>query len=690
MARLIPSLLWHPSFAFTVPALLIGLLLAPLSVTAQQPDTLEGGQLPEVEIQAARGMATSASAPFSVALEWREPTEVALEPALSLDETLGHLPGVWINDRGHFAVGERISVRGLGWRAAFGVRGVQVVLNGIPLTLPDGQTYTEIVEPSLIRRAELVRGPSSRFWGNGSGGVLFLSTDQPVDSPSLRTRVLAGSYGERHLLARGEAPIGPHALQAYVSDTRQDGYRSHSEGRRTRAGLHGPYDLGTRSQLHSVFAFVNQDAENPSSLTRKQVENNPRQARPDFVENNAAKQSTQVQGGLSLEHQTDVGLLSAAAYGLVRDLDNPLPFAYIAYLRQSGGARLTLQRQQDRFQWGVGLDAAVQHDDRQNWNTVDGQAGSDLLLDQIESVYNLAASGYARYNLTSRLQLSASLRRTRIRFESDDKLIESDDPALAGDQSGSRTVSAWSPSAGLSYRWGPALLFASYSTAFETPTTTELVNRPNATGGFNESLSPQKTRGVEIGARGGWLDANLQFDVALFYMAVEDAIVQTGTNPLGREYYGNAGTTLHEGFELSATWQPHSAIALYTSYTGSRFRYQDDELAGNQVPGIPEHRLHASLEGNYQNVWSRLSSEAASAFYVNDENTAQSAGYVVFDWRLGHRGFDLSGVRLQPFLAVNNVLDERYNASVMVNAFGGRFYEPAAGRTIQAGLNVSL
>ena len=677
-------------FRFVRRLLYIAAAVIPVAAAAQEPDTMETQYLPEVEIEAARGTATSATAPFSVSIRRRSEDEVALEPALSLDETLEDLPGLWINNRGHFAVGERISVRGLGWRAAFGVRGIQVVLDGIPLTLPDGQTYTEIVEPSLIRRAELIRGPSSRFWGNGSGGVLFLSTARPTDRASVRARALAGSYGTRQLLAQGGTPLGDHYVQVYASNIRQDGYRQYSAGRRTRAGLHGRFDLGAETSLRALFAFVNQDTENPSSLTREQLEQNPRLARPDFVEAGAGKQSTQAQTGLSLEHQTPLGLLSAAAYGLVRDLNNPLPFGYISYLRHSAGTRVTLQEEYGRLEWGAGLDASFQRDDRQNWNIVSGQRGDERQLDQLETVTEAAASGYVDYDLTSRLQASLSLRGTRIRFESDDRLMQSDDEALAGDQSGGRTLTAWSPAAGLSYRWGPTILFANYSTAFETPTTTELVNRPDATGGFNLQLDPQRTRGVEAGARGAWPSARLQFDLALFYMTVENAIVQTGTNELGREFFGNAGTNLHRGLEATATWQPASFLELHTSYTGNQITYRSGALEGNRVPGIPDHRFYGRLKSTVRDLWLRLGVEAASDFYVNDANTAESDGYTVVDARVGHEGLVLRNVELEPFAAVNNVFDVQYNASVMVNAFGGRFYEPAPGRSLQVGLNVTL
>ena len=140
----------------TARVLAAALLLPALSAQAQSSDTLEVS-LPEIEIHATRAFETEASAARSVFV--KERSAMALEPGLALQRTLRGLPGVLINDRGHYALGERLLIRGMGYRAAFGVRGAQVLLDGIPLTLPDGQTMLDVADPAFIRRAEILRGP---------------------------------------------------------------------------------------------------------------------------------------------------------------------------------------------------------------------------------------------------------------------------------------------------------------------------------------------------------------------------------------------------------------------------------------------------------------------------------------------------------------------------------------------------
>ncbi|MFQ5569809.1 MAG: TonB-dependent receptor family protein [Rhodothermales bacterium] len=649
---------------------------------AQVQDTLET-TLPEIEIQATRASETEATAPLAVSVLHRSPETVALEPGLSLNATLRGLPGVWINDRSHFALGERLVIRGMGWRAAFGVRGVQVLLDGIPLTLPDGQAVLDIADPAFIRQAEVIRGPSSLFWGNGSGGVLFLSTRTRSDSASVRLRALGGSYGLRQGSGDVTLPLGRHRIHAFASTLHRNGHRNHSEGGFTRAGLHGDLDLGPRTRFRFVAATAVQDVDAPGALTLEQAADDPRQADARFVQARAGKESTQFQAGGTLHHDTRYGLLSTTVYGLLRKLDNPLTFAFIDLDRIVGGLRLQFQRRGDRLGWGVGVDAGWQRDDRLNFNNDNGAPGDERRLDQQERVRNLSAFGYLRGTLVENLELSAGARVDAMRFAMDDHLLDNND------QSGTRAFSAWSPAVGLSYRLGTALLFANYSTAFETPTTTELVNRPDMDGGFNPALDPQRTHGVEIGARGTWPRARLRFDVALYQLNIRDRLLPF-QDIEGRTYFRNAGENTHRGVELAAHWQPRPTTEIQVSYTGNRFVFDNDPNEDRRIPGVPDHHLYAGLRISQHGWWGQVTLVATGDAYADDSNDTQHDGYVVIDLYAGHAALRLGHAVVQPFVKLSNVFDADYAGSVVVNARGGRFFEPASGRAVQAGINLTL
>ncbi len=656
--------------------------LLPGWVSAQ--DTLSvfpGRSLPEWTVEAARGTADAASAPYALAVETHAPDALP-RAALSMERALRSLPGAWVNDQGHFALGERISVRGMGARAPFGVRGMQVVLDGIPLTMPDGQTVLDVVESAVLRRTELLRSPAALFWGNGSGAVLFLATGDEPETLRFRAQALAGSFGQRRVLVEGQAPLGAHALQFYASNHRQEGYRAWSAGVRRRAGASVRFRTGASSHLRLLGALALQDTEHPGSLTREQFEADPTMARPAFVDARAGKESLHAQAGIAFERAAGSRTLRITGYGVRRALDNPLSFAYIDLGRTAGGARVALRQDRGRIRWGIGGDGALQHDIRKNFNNAAGAPGDNIFLDQVEDVTSAGAFAYAGFQIVRQVQVMGGLRYGTVRFAMEDRLLAN------GDQSGSRLFSAWSPMLGVSWRRDGWLLFANYGTAFETPTTTELVNRPDLTGGFNPALDPQVTRGVEAGLRGA-LAPRLFVDAALFAMRVDGRLVSF-ENEQGRDFFRNAGENTHRGLEVALQWVPSARWEATFAATASRLVFQETALRGNLLPGVPERRLFGRVQRRQQDFRITVEAEAVSEYFTNDANTAANDGYVVFDASLGHEGFTAGSVRIMPFVEVRNALDARYSGSVSINAFGGRYYEPAPGRAFLAGLQLHI
>lgn len=676
----LPSWAAGPSLSYVVLILVGSFLPSPSRTQAQDTLTIV---LPPLEIQATRGTESEVTAPYSIALLSRSAEALAVEAPVTLTEILRTLPGVWMNDRSHFALGERLSIRGMGWRAAFGVRGVQVLLDGMPLTMPDGQAILDIVDPTMVRSAELIRGPSALFWGNGSGGVLFLTTQAPPGPPAVRARLAGGSYGLRQFSAETQTVLGRHQIHAFTSLNEREGYRDYSSGHFLRTGIHATLNLKPTTQLKVHLAFADQDTESPGSLTAAQLADDPRLADPRNVNSQAGKESLQIQVSNSLRHQMPFGVLTATAYGLIRDLDNPLSFAYIGLDRHVLGGRMVLERERPSWSWSSGVDVGWQLDDRRNWNNANGQPGDDLRLDQQETVRNVAAFAYISYALAPRLSLSAGLRGDHIRFDMDDALLTN------GDQSGDRTFSAISPGIGVRYDMPGVLLYANVRTAFETPTTTELVNRPDLDGGFNTNLDPQRVAGYELGTRGLLKHPNVFFDIAVFYMQVTNRLLPA-ESPDGRTYYQNTDGTTHLGAEIALQWQPAPAWQFDATFAATHYRFDNGTFDANALPGLPEHHIVFGTRWTQGNTYARLTAEAVSSYYTDDANTTENDGYFLVDLNLGHTDLALGELRLQPFAAVYNLLDTRYNGSVIVNAFGGRYFEPAPGRAVHIGVTLVL
>ena len=174
----------------------------------------------------------------------------------------------------------------------------------------------------------------------------------------------------------------------------------------------------------------------------------------------------------------------------------------------------------------------------------------------------------------------------------------------------------------------------------------------------------------------------LDFDVALFYLNVQGRLIPYELEEDGPTYYRSAGQSTHRGLEAAASWRFRPALTLQLTYTAGQFTFEDEGLEGNRLPGVPDQRFYAHLQGERRGFWGRVAAEAVGAYFTDDANEARNDGYALLDVHVGHEGLAIGAARLQPFAEVDNLLDARYNGSVIVNAFGGRFFRAGAGADV--------
>jgi iron complex outermembrane receptor protein len=281
------------------------------------------------------------------------------------------------------------------------------------------------------------------------------------------------------------------------------------------------------------------------------------------------------------------------------------------------------------------------------------------------------------------------VRADAVRFEVKDHLVTATNP----DDSGDRTLHAVSPSAGLVWRATPlSSLYASASSSFETPTTTELGNKPDGSAGINPDLQPQRTLTLEVGTKGLLPALGVRWDAALFQARARDELVPFDIpGGAGRSYYRNAGRTLRRGGEagLQAEAGP---LSLQAAYSYSHFRYVDylvgtTSYAGKRIPGIPEHSLTSMASLRRGSVTLSATADVASAMQVNDANSAHSAGRTILGLAVSGR-LRMGSAELAPLVALQNLGDVHTVGSLSVNAAGGKYYEPASGRALVVRLSL--
>ena len=698
------------------------------AAAAQGGEDPSVAQLPEVVVSASRREQRSFDAPAAIQSVDRDAIEAA-GPQVNLSESLSRIPGVVARNRQNYAQDLQVSIRGFGGRSTFGIRGLRIVVDGIPATMPDGQGQASTIDLSTAARIEVLRGPLAQLYGNAAGGVIQVFTAEGTSPPMAGGGLMLGSYDMRRwsLNASGRwdaaartgvgaeaassAPgdgsgggllsrLGTGVVAGY-SDFRTDGYRDHSAARRHQFNAKVTIDPTEDTSFGIVANRFDQPlAQDPLGLTRAQAQANPRQVAPIAVQQDARKVVTQEQAGVLAEHRLDADRrVSGRIYAGRRDLDQALSIPLAAQApptsaggivdleRSYGGAGLQYSHRLDTRAGGVQLVAGIDHDmmkERRRGFINDAGTRGALKRDEDNEVSNTDVFGQATWDISEAWSLTGGLRASEVRFRTSDDFITAANP----DDSGSKSFNAVNPVAGVTWHYSPQVnLYAQLGRGFETPTFSELGYRPDGGSGLNFALDASRSNHYEVGGK-FLLSPEQRLDVALFSIRTSDEIV-VDTNVGGRTTYRNAGGTSREGVEASYRGRFARAFSATTAFTWLQAEFRDGfqssggtVAAGNRLPGIPSHQLFAEL------AWAPNPVEGPFAGFevirtgsvpVDDVNSDAAEAATIANLRGGWR-FAFGRWGLTSLARIDNIGNKRYFGSVIVNDGNGRFFEPAAER----------
>lgn len=619
-------------------------------------------------------------------------------PSSNLAASLARVPGIVAQNRLSYAQDLQISLRGFGARASFGVRGIRLLVDGIPASFPDGQGQTDIFDLAVAQRIEVLRGPFSALYGNAAGGVIQVFTEDGPPQPTVTGALQFGSFGTRVQRLQGGGTDGNLNYIVDLSHFYTAGYREHSAAERDHLRGKFRYTLGDNSSLTLLVNGENQPfARDPSGLTRAQMAADPRQAVDRVFQFGAGESHRHRQGGIVYEQQIDrsnslhvTGWLGsrrviqflpfsgddALGGGAAVDLDNNFgggnarwthsadvagfPFTFTAGLEYE---RLLERRK------GYVNDNGVEGDLRRNEDDVSSQRGE----------YLQGHIGLGKWRLT------AGVRHTRVNFDSDDHLVTAIDP----NDSGSQAFSSTDPVAGVLYQVNSNLnLYANYGRGFQTPTFAEIGYRPNGTAGLNLALEPSTSRNYETGLKAQpWRGGRLK--LALFRINTDNEIVVANSDN-GRTTFRNAGSTEREGAELSFDDDLGGGFRGYVAYSYLHAVFAQGPFDGARLPGVPRQTVYGELSWQYQPLDFNASLDAQwrDRVYVNDENSDFADSYVVVNLQAGFHQ-QAGDWQFEEFARINNLFDRRYVGAVIVDAGNGRFFEPAPNRNYLVGANLS-
>jgi len=631
----------------------------------------------------------------------------AAQPRVNASEALAAVPGLVAQNRQNYAQDLQISSRGFGARSAFGVRGVRLIADGIPATMPDGQGQAATFNLDLAERIEVLRGPFSALYGNHSGGVIQLFTRDPKGPPAVEFNVSGGSYGSHKTDLNASGSAGGVGYLVDVSRFDTDGYRSHSAATRDQAYAKLVFAPSTTSRLVLTAGGLRQDdTQDPLGVTWTTWQRDPRAGEIDtsdprtpqrtFAERyNTRKSIDHQQLGATWEQRFGSDRLRMTAYVGNRRVIQYQAFSqgFQAPASHSGGvvdfdrdfhgidANWTMSRPllDGTLRSTFGIEAGASNDARKGYeNFIGSEFGVQgrLRRDEKDEVKNL--DPYAQFEWErGAWVLSAGLRHSRVDFDVEDRFLAN------GNDSGSVSYRHTTPLLGLLYKLHPGLnLYASAARGFETPTLNEVFY--SGTGaGFNFGLAPAQSTHLEFGVKAMPLD-DVRINAAVFQVKTTDELVVDSSSG-GRTSYRNASATLRQGLELSAdaqwrrNWNGRLALSVLRAVYDEGF---GAVLRGSRLPGVP----NASLYGEFgwrdtdDRYGAALEAIANTKLYPDDANQANPApGYAIANLRVQAQQ-EFRGWRVKEYARVNNLFDRDYIGSVIVGDSNRRYYEAAPGR----------
>ena len=636
---------------------------------------------------------------------------------VSLAEPLARVPGVLAQERNNFAQDVQVQSRGFGARSTFGIRGIQLVVDGIPATAIDGQGQAANFPLDALDRIEVLRGPLALQYGNAAGGAIVGYTDLDVP-PSTRWQAWVGSDESARLSSRAEGGNDRDTWRwrLHGSHFRTDGARRHSAAQRTQSGGVAHWDPRPGHRVRLVAdSLVQPWTDDPLGLTREQWETDPHGTDPAALRFDTRKRIDNHQAGLRWQWDYADGREAwVGSHAVARDIVQFLSIppgaqqaptsagGVIDLSRRSAGMSVGHRWRTGHGALALGIEAGrLEEARRGHENFVDDPVQGERLgvrgrlrRDDDNDIRSMEAWLVGDWHPAPAWTMLGAVRHSRLVFASDDHYVAPGNPDDSGRLSFQET--AWSLGAARAFAHGE--VFASIGSGFETPTMTELAYRTDGASGFNRALDAAGFRSAEVGAR--WRANGLELNVAAYRIDGQDEIVPALAEG-GRTSYANAGRTRREGVEASLAGRigERWSWLLVGNWIDARFeesfsnrivRGGETEVrvvdAGNRIPGIPPAHGFAELAWHDDSGDFKVALEALlrDDIPVDDGNTDAAPGHARFALALHWRSPERPG--WHGFLRIDNLLDDDHVGSVIVNDGNGRHFEPAPPRGFTLGI----
>jgi iron complex outermembrane receptor protein len=656
------------------------------------------------------------------------PDVLSLMPkGAGVEEALRLVPGVRIDNQ-HDGEKIHLSIRGQGILTERGLRGIGVLIDGIPVNDPSGfapDLYD--VDWLTVNRVEVLRGPAAAMYGgSGAGGVLNISTENGVSHPVGGTiNQIAGSNGYYKTLAQLSGSKGNMDYRVSYSRTGGSGYRDHQGFWGNKFYEKINIRPSEKTLLTQIVSYTEYFQQNPEGLNLGQF-SDLRQANPDACPFNEYQKTRRLTAGLNFKYRFsdlhDLQIMGFIRQWNYKETSNRCA-EYRNVLNPGGSVQYNLHLGKGKVKNNISIGGDFKWQDiamyklqsysnplREESLDPTNLENDSLLANQLIKQYSLG--GFLLYNLNiGKFNFMASVRYDDMKNELTDKMLGPDTAST------SKNFSRTSIRAGVSYSFMDALtLFAGWSQGFMPPSTEELASNPTGYHGFNTHLVPATSQCTELGLR-GFVGEGLNYEVTGFLMQTKNDFFRFKQSGRGNQevFYGNAGNSQRIGIELSASYSflKHLTVALaytfadykYTSasidpvYTDTAYVLTNPPASGQWLPNSPKHQLFGeivykinknfklSVGAEYQSKWAIYTD--ANVYNGNADPTIYQNWQDGFTLLQGRFAYEWNLWKLKGELSIfgRNLTGAKYMAFTEPDP-DGNAYQPGPGMELFGGLKV--
>ena len=669
------------------------------------PDSIPTVELQEVVVTASRGGGDLLHLPMAVGIV--NAHEITGGRRMGLSDALNSIPGILAQSR---AGGSdvRLTIRGFGARGngersnAATIRGIKVLIDGIPETDPDGRTSLDLVDLAAVKRIEVIRTNASTLFGNASGGVINIETLARVRAPSASSDNTFGSFGLRRNNLAAESPIGSGSFSFSISNSSFSGWRQNSESFATQihSGILTNLDPSTRLRL--LVSAASNEFSIPGPLTFAEIASSPSMANSTYLSRRERRANRL--GRLAVDLSTSLSqseVLNVLLYAAPKELRRSERNTYREFYRLHSGFGVVYNHAPFDSVFRrltAGVDGAYQDGAILFYDLVNGERGTTLRTNKKEGAITLGAFLDGQIGLTSSLSLVLGARFDRqlyVSRELPSALSSGTDPEQLG-------LSHVTPKVSLLFAIGEHhSVYATISGGIEAPAFNEVDPPPTLPNvSLNPLLKPTTSTTVEVGAKGFFFPETffpleaMSYSAALYQISLHNEIVPYN----GGAWYFSAGASRRYGFEAATQIELQDGISAGATLTvlESKYREYSNDIgtfSANKVPGIPPLVFVARVAYSAPyGIRLALRSEHVGWYFANDANTLRVPSSTIWSALLSAMQ-EWQRVQVTAVMGVNNLADKSSVASAYVNPATGpdpAFLEPGLPRNFFANIDLRL